>query len=150
MAVKRILVPIDFSSSSTLALNSAVVFAKPRKAEVVLLHVVEPVYYAMSEFAAPGLSQIIDHEYRNSRGEIARLAQRYARQAKTRGMVATGIGYKAIVDTARKLGADMIVMATHGRTGLDRLLLGSVAEKVLRDAACTVMVVKLPRGAPLN
>ena len=48
---------------------------------------------------------------------------------------------------ARESGSDMIVMGTHGRTGMDRILMGSVAEKVLREARCSVMVVKLPRSA---
>jgi len=54
----------------------------------------------------------------------------------------------AIVRYARDAAMDLVVMGTHGRTGLDRLLLGSVAEKVLRDAPCSVLVVKLPRARP--
>jgi nucleotide-binding universal stress UspA family protein len=53
-----------------------------------------------------------------------------------------------IVRFGRDACVDLIVMGTHGRTGLERLLMGSVAEKVLRDAACSVLVVKLPKGIP--
>ena len=53
-----------------------------------------------------------------------------------------------IVRYATDAGIDLIVMGTHGRTGLERLLLGSVAEKVMRDANCSVLVVKLPKGIP--
>jgi Universal stress protein family len=53
-----------------------------------------------------------------------------------------------IVRYGRDAGIDLIVMGTHGRTGVERLVLGSVAEKVLRDASCSVLVVKLPRGQP--
>jgi nucleotide-binding universal stress UspA family protein len=53
-----------------------------------------------------------------------------------------------IVHYARDAGIDLIVMGTHGRTGLDRLLMGSVAEKVMREAPCSVLVVKLPKGIP--
>ena len=53
-----------------------------------------------------------------------------------------------ILRTADAEPCDLIVMGTHGRTGLERLLLGSVAEKVLRDASCSVLVVKLPKGIP--
>jgi len=53
-----------------------------------------------------------------------------------------------IVGYAKEAGIDLIVMGTHGRTGVERLLMGSVAEKVLRDASCSVLVVKLPRGIP--
>lgn len=143
MTIKRILVPIDFSSTSLAALDSAVAFAKPLKAEVVLLHVVEPVFYAMSEFAAPGMSQLLEQEYRSDRAQIARLAERCAkRQVKTRGLVQVGTAYQAIVDTAKKVHADMIVMATHGRTGLPHFLLGSVAERVVRLAACPVLTIR--------
>ena len=55
-----------------------------------------------------------------------------------------------IVRYGRDAGIDLIVMGTHGRTGLERLLMGSVAEKVLRDAPCSVMVVKLPRVQPVT
>ncbi len=53
-----------------------------------------------------------------------------------------------IVQYAAKAGMDLIVMGTHGRTGLERLLMGSVAEKVMREASCSVLVVKLPRAQP--
>src|SRR5204863_6825990 len=53
-----------------------------------------------------------------------------------------------IVNYARDAGIDLIVIGTHGRTGVERLLMGSVAEKVLREAPCSVLVVKLPRGVP--
>ena len=53
-----------------------------------------------------------------------------------------------IVRYAKDAGIDQIVIGTHGRTGLERLLMGSVAERVLRDASCSVLVVKLPRGVP--
>ena len=55
-----------------------------------------------------------------------------------------------IVRYGRDTGMDLIVMGTHGRTGVERLLMGSVAERVLRDASCSVLVVKLPRGIPTS
>jgi hypothetical protein len=65
-----------------------------------------------------------------------------------RHVVLQGDPATEIVQYARDAGIDLIVMGTHGRTGLDRLLMGSVAEKVLRDSPCSVLVVKLPRGVP--
>ena len=59
-------------------------------------------------------------------------------------LLASGDASDAIVDTARKIGADLIVIGTHGRTGVRRMLLGSVAETVLRAAPCPVLAIRLP------
>jgi hypothetical protein len=67
-----------------------------------------------------------------------------------RHVLLSGDPAEEIVRYGRDTGMDLIVMGTHGRTGLERLLLGSVAEKVLRDAACSVLVVKLPKGLPMT
>jgi len=143
MTIKRILVPVDFSTSALRALDYAVDFAKPLKAELTVLFVIEPIYYAMPDLAGgPMISGLIDEQQRSGRVQLTRLQQRYAkRRVKVRALLQTGTPYQAIVDTARRQKADLIVMGTHGRTGMAHLLMGSVAERVVRIAACPVLTL---------
>ena len=142
MRIKRILVPVDFSANSLHALDYAVEFAKPAKAELIVISVIEPLYYAMSEFAAPPVGELLDEQRRQSRARVERLEASYAkRKVRLRALLQVGRPYEVIADAAKRLKADLIVMATHGRTGVSRLLLGSVAERVVRIAACPVVTV---------
>ena len=154
MTIKRILVPVDFSPNSLHALDYAVDFAKAFKASVAVLFVVEPIAYAMPDFAggAAVIGGLLDQQQRSARTQLRRLEERYAkRRVRLRALLQTGSAYQAIADTARQTKADLIVMATHGRTGLSHLLLGSVAERVVRAATCPVLTLhpgKVHRRAP--
>ena len=145
MAIKRILVPIDLSANSLAGLDYAVELAKTLRAELDVLYVVEPLYYAMSEFAAPAVGELLEEQRRSSRAELTRIEQRYARKVPLRVLQQVGTAHQTVVDTAKRLKADLIVMATHGRTGVSHLLLGSVAERVVRAAGCPVLTVRPPR-----
>lgn len=146
MKVKRVLVPVDFSANSLHALDYAVDFAKAFKAELLVLYVVEPVYYAVPDFtggAAAALGGVLDEQRRSARAQLLEMERRYAkRRVKLRILLQSGSAYQAIVDTARRLKADMIIMATHGRTGMSHLLMGSVAERVVRSATCAVLTLR--------
>jgi nucleotide-binding universal stress UspA family protein len=143
MRIKRILVPVDFSDNSLQALDYATQLAKPFKAEILVFFVVEPVYYATpADMYGPSanLSMLLDEQRRIGREQLARLSKKLEKRGlKIRTAMQTGTPYQAIVDAAKKLKADLIVMATHGRTGLSHLLMGSVTEKVVRSAACPVL-----------
>jgi nucleotide-binding universal stress UspA family protein len=144
MTIKRILVPVDFSPNSLHALEYAVEFAKPFKASLAILFVVEPIAYAMPDFAggAAVIGGLLDQQQRSARTQLRRLEERYAkRRIALRALLQTGSAYQAIADTAKQTKADLIVMATHGRTGLSHLLLGSVAERVVRAATCPVLTL---------
>jgi len=149
MAIKRILVPTDFSEGSLQAIEYAIDLAQPTVAELIVLFVVEPVYYATPADlygASANLAMLLEEQQRIGRAQLARLGKRLAqRRARFRTMIETGTPYQLITDTAAKLKADLIVMATHGRTGLSHVLLGSVTEKVVRTAACPVLTL---RGRP--
>jgi nucleotide-binding universal stress UspA family protein len=145
MKVKRILVPIDFSADSLQALELAVDFAQPYHAELVVLLVVEPISFVGPDFAGAqtgALADLLAEQRRNARAELARLEQRYfKRGVALRAMVATGPPAQVIVESAKDLKADFIVMATRGRTGFAHLLAGSVAERVVRTAPCPVLTM---------
>ncbi len=133
--VKKILYPTDFSTYSNLAYFHAVGLAETYGASLTVVYVYTP----GSAESAGG-----DRPYWRSQLEQVRPAnpQIPVHHAFLEGDPAT-----EITRYAADVGVDVIVIGTHGRTGIDRLVLGSVAEKVMREAPCSVLVVKLPRGA---
>jgi nucleotide-binding universal stress UspA family protein len=154
MAVKRILVPVDFSEDSLKALAYARDLVKPFGAEVVVVHVVEPIYYAAPAdmyMTSPNLATLLDEQQKLARQQLARIARDLEKTGlRVRAVLKTGSPAQVIIDTAKSAAVDLIVMATHGRTGLSHLFMGSVAEKVVRTAACPVLTVRggvaKPRG----
>jgi nucleotide-binding universal stress UspA family protein len=145
--IKRILVPVDFSEPALRALDYAVEFG--RGPELTVLHVIEPVYYPMAgDVSGVGYDMTIVYQEleRAARQQLSRIAAKLrARRVRARTLLCVGAPHRAIVETAKKLKADLIVMSTHGRTGLSHAVMGSVAERVVRTAACPVLTV---RGRP--
>ncbi len=146
MAIKRILVPVDFSRDSLKALAYANDFAKLFGAELSVLYVVEPIYYATPAdmyVTTPNLSMLLDEQRRIGEQQLARLGAALKKKGqRARTTLKTGAPAQVIVDTAKTARADLIIMATHGRTGLAHILMGSVAEKVVRSARCPVLTVR--------
>ncbi len=141
--IKRILVPIDFSDCAKKALQYALPLAKEHEAAITLLHVMAAPSYPIGEFG--GL------EYATLQADTSDLIdKKLAALAVDEGggevsldtVVRTGSPAAEIIDVARVLPADVIVISTHGRTGLKHVLLGSVAEQVVRHAPCPVLVVR--------
>lgn len=147
MKIQKILVPVDFSRHSLKALAYAVDFAAPLSAEVTVLHVVEPIAYATPADLYAGmatqLGNLLAEQRRSARQQLDELAAKYAkRKVSLHIHLRDGVAYREIVDAARQLGSDLIVQATHGRTGLAHVLLGSVAERVVRTAECAVLTIR--------
>lgn len=138
--LKRILVPIDFSDCSKKALAYAVPFAREYKAAITLLHVI-PINYSVGEY---GGGQYIETEMReSSEKELAKLVvDDVAENVETETAVRVGSPTTQIVEVAKSIPADIIVISTHGHTGLKHVFLGSVAEHVVRCAPCPVLVVR--------
>jgi nucleotide-binding universal stress UspA family protein len=132
--VRSILYPTDFSSYSNQAYLHAVSMAEAVHAALTIMHVATPDEAANSQFWQEQLNQI-------KPGSPA---------IKLKHVFVVGDPATEIVRYALEHPIDRIVMGTHGRTGVERLLMGSVAERVLRDAPCSVLVVKLPRGHTHN
>lgn len=135
------LVPVDFSRGSEKALDYALKMAREQDAKVISLHVVpaEAIYpQTGAGFDLYGLME------RDARQNFQKLIKRKRLDRKNSTLVlARGTDFPAIiVRQAKRLGAAMIVMGSHGRTGLRRFILGSVAERTLRYADCPVLIIK--------
>jgi universal stress protein A len=140
--LKQILVPIDFSDCSKKALQYALPLAKEHQAALTLLYVVPPAYGA-GEYGGIDYAQLEASMKEGGDKELARLAVDEVRgEVPADTLVQVGSPSRQIVETARSLPADLIVISTHGRTGLKHVLLGSVAEHVVQRAPCPVFVVR--------
>jgi nucleotide-binding universal stress UspA family protein len=138
MNVDRILFPTDFSHTGDAALAMATALARDTGATLIIVHVEEPpiaygggeMYYGMPE---PALEEI---------ERMLREVKPQDPEVKFEHRLISGDPSTAICRLAEEINADLIVMGTHGRTGLSRLLMGSVAEAVVRRAPCPVLTYK--------
>lgn len=147
--IQNILCPIDFSQSAMNALDYAIELAKVVRADIKLLHVYEDPL-ASIPFARTGSAgdptapiEIIEEARRKRIAEIERLQAMCAShgvQAKVQEI--EGTPAQTIVKVAGETGIDLIIMGTHGRTGLSHALVGSVAERVVRQSPCPVLTVR--------
>lgn len=145
-AIKKVLVPIDFSDYSKSALKYAVSFAKSFNADIILVYVVEPVIYppdfSMGQIAMPSINSEWDDR---AKDELQKLAKNEITDIKnTKTIIKTGKPFVEIVETAKEENVDLIIIATHGRSGVEHILFGSTAEKVVRKAPCPVLTLREP------
>ena len=141
MTIKCILVPVDLSAPSIQALDYAIDLAAFFKAQLMIVFVAEPLYYAGD------LGLFVEEQQRLGREQLTILEERVQKRGRAcETILLRGTPYQAICDEARRRAADLIVMGTHGRTGLSHLVMGSVADRVVRSAPCPVLTVP-PRSA---
>ena len=142
---RRILHPTDFSSASGAAFKRAIALAKADKAQLFIAHVIAPPMPIAGEgYIPPNLYEDLEASARKyAEKKLATL------QAKTRAggvrataLVLEGVGHEQIVRAAKAKKVDLIVIGTHGRTGLAKLFLGSVASRVVAAASCPVLTVR--------
>ena len=143
LAIKNILHPTDFSKFSTNAFHLACSLARDHGAKITVLHVVTPPVVLYSEAGAvpPPPRQANEDLW----AQLDQVACDDAGVQVERRLVEDEAPI-AIINAAKEIKADLIVMGNHGRTGLSRFLMGSVAEQVLRKAPCPVLSVKAPMG----
>ena len=140
---RRILSPVEFDENSLTALDVAANLARQTAGTVFLLHVVPLVVLPGEVPAEIDLYRSQEDEAKEKLQEIAGTRLKgVAHQILTR----VGDPSRVIVQAAEGLGADVVVMATHGRRGISRVLMGSVAERVVRDSPCPVLTVRRPEG----
>jgi nucleotide-binding universal stress UspA family protein len=144
--IRRILFPTDFSEHADYAWPFALQFAQEFGAEVHLLHVVAPPPRLTEAYSAnfdpEKFAEVLTAEANVSLDRLVQAAK--GRNIVFCKEVRIGVDFHEIIDYARTHQIDLIVMATHGRTGLAHALVGSVAEKVVRKAPCPVLTVKHP------
>jgi len=143
--IKRIVVPVDFTDFSRRAADYAVMLARRFRAKIVLVHVIEPFTYDINESM-----WVVDH-YTALNAIAKRLLAQQHKALSRKGVTAQTVLLQGrpsyeIVEVARKRRADLIVMGTHGRTGLEHVVLGSVAERVVRLAPCPVLTIGSGKG----
>ena len=140
-----VLHPTDFSSASGTALRRAVAEARSRKTQVLILHVLAPVVPIVGEgYISPAAYEQMSSA---ARAWAQRKLDRAVAKAKTarvraRGMLREGVAHDQIVRVAKAQHAKLIVMGTHGRTGVARFFLGSVAARVAATSSCPVLTVR--------
>lgn len=144
--IQKILVPIDFSDYSKNALKYAVQFARHFNAKMYLIYVVEPVIYpadfSMGQVAIPSTDIDLSKRAEEELNSLAKTSIDPALQCEC--IIKTGKPFVEINDTAAEKDVDLIIIATHGHTGVEHLLFGSTAEKVVRKAPCPVLTLREP------
>jgi universal stress protein A len=146
----RILWPTDFSPRAQAALPHAVGLAMQANAELVLLHVLpSPGAYVVPDVSGAVLIPLLRKSRAAAQAHLRRLEKQVAGpHLRMHTVLTEGVPFHQIIRAAKRLRCDLIVMATHGRTGLAHAIMGSVAENVLRRAPCPVLTVRPPRFQP--
>ena len=144
--IKKILVPIDFSDYSKKALQYTVKMAEALNAELFLVYVIEPVVYpadlSMGQVVIPQLEMDMNERAKTELEELAK--SEIGDSLKYNILIKTGKPFMEIIETASEIDADLIIIATHGHTGVEHLLFGSTAEKIVRKAPCPVLTLREP------
>lgn len=144
--ISKILVPIDFSDYSKNALKYAAEFALNFKAKIYLIYVIEPVIYP-ADFSIGQVTIPTPDVDMNSRAqsELDSLAKTFVESSiDVETIIKSGKPFVEINETASEKDIDLIIIATHGHTGVEHLLFGSTAERVVRKAPCPVLTLREP------
>lgn len=138
--IKKILVGTDFSHYSDRAVDYAVMLSEQFSAKILILHIIESLAYSVTDSLT-----VVGHEQALSATATA-LLENTLKKVVDQGCPAEshlghGTPYREIMKKAEEMKSDLVVIGTHGRTGMEHLLLGSVAEKVVRLATCPVLTI---------
>jgi len=143
MIAQHILVPTDFSEYADYALDYAIELAKILQARLTVLYVYYLPSLALGEVSPAVLDDTLQAMETNARQQAQKALARVLKAGiQGDSILVEGTPFQTIIDTAKDKEADLIVMGTHGRTGLSHVLMGSVAEKVVRLAPCPVLVTR--------
>jgi nucleotide-binding universal stress UspA family protein len=143
--IRLILHPSDFSRASSAAFAKAVEMAKTNRAELLVVHVLTPVIPMVGDgYVSPKVYEEIEATARlQAQTQLDRLlAQARKAGVRVKGLLMEGVPHEQITRAARSRRADLVVIGTHGRTGLAKFFLGSVAGRVVSTASCPVLTVR--------
>ncbi len=144
--LKKILCPIDFSACSTYALSYAIDLSLKDHASLYLIHVIEPYMSDIADILKQ-IDLLLDDKQTDSLK--IRLINLIPNEIRTNisidAMVVKGIPFVEIIKAAKDRQVNLIVMGTHGKTGLEHILIGSVAERVIQRSPCPVLSIRLPK-----
>ena len=150
MKIRSVLLPTDFSECAAHALPYAAHFTREQNAALICVHVIEPLVPAIghSGMTEPLPTADLSEQMESTAArELPKLADTpECAGLEVREVIARGDAASEIVRVARENDVDLIVISSHGRTGINRLLFGSTAESVVRHAHCPVLVIKPPRA----
>ncbi len=145
MQIKTILYPTDFSDGARAAMDHAVSLARDYNAKLILLYVIQDI--SLAEWyvpSSPYIADLVEDMRKSARDAMDKWGAEVSSKVKDfEKMVVRGVPFVEIIKTARGKNADLIVMGTHGRTGIEHVLFGSTAEKVVRKASCPVLTVRI-------
>jgi len=146
MQIKTVLFPTDFSQGARAAMDHAISLAKDYRSKLILLYVIQDIsiaeWYIPSSLSA---ADLMEDMQKSAWNEMDRWGMEVLQTVKdVEKLVVRGVPFVEIIKTAKERHADLIVIGTHGRTGIDHMLFGSTAEKVVRKAACPVLTVRIP------
>lgn len=145
--LRRILVPSDFSPSAAAALDCAAELANKFDAEILLLHVLPTLaQYLPFPVVAPLPAQWVESVHKQAQAQLAKEASRIDR-ARVTTELRDGSIHESVLAAAAAWKAELIVMGTHGRRGLSHVVLGSVAERVVRHSTVPVLTVRARQGS---
>ena len=144
IGLRTILVPIDFSDNSKKALRYAIPFAQQFNASLILAYIIEPTIYPSDfGFGQIGFPDVEKELQEKAISEMAALKETIIPPGlNSTTLVGTGIPFVEITQFAKEHEVDIIIVATHGMTGVEHILFGSTAEKIIRKAPCPVLVVR--------
>ncbi len=144
--IKKILVPIDFSDFSKNALRYAIQFAENFQAKVYIVYVIEPMVYpsdfSLGQVAIPNVEYDMQDRAKSELESLIKNEIPSSLQSEI--IIRAGKPFVEIIDAAAENDIDLIIIATHGLTGVEHLLFGSTAEKVVRKAPCPVLSIREP------
>lgn len=146
MKIKKIIFPTDFTESSLYALNYAVDMAQCNNSKIYLVHVI----YDLSSISGLYVPHMpVEAMYKELEVSALKELEKFGVEARegikdTEYTVLHGVPYEEILRFSEEKEADIIIIGTHGRKGLDRVLFGSTAERIVRNAACPVLTVRNP------
>ncbi|MBA4250305.1 MAG: universal stress protein [Chlorobiaceae bacterium] len=146
LTIKKIIVPVDFSDFSKSALKYSVQFAKNFSSELIITYVIEPIIYppdfSMGQIALPSVNLQMDERAKEELEKLVKIE--IGEEVPVRIVIRTGKPFVEIIELAREEEADLIIISSHGHSGVEYILFGSTADKVVRKAPCPVLTLRDP------